>query len=748
MTPVPIAPATGTPVLAAMMPTLPPALSADSTGGAVFQAVKRRWLRAVLAGALAAALAAAAVWYLMPADYTAQALLHVASRPPRSFFAAHENSDDFANYQRTQAALVKSKLVLHAALREPAVAALDEVHQRSDPAGWLAKQLVVDTTLAPEILRVSLNGSNPEELPVIVNAVVQAYLREVADKDQVKVQTRIDQLQDNHRRHADILRRKRGLLGDLEQTLGVEDPQTLTLLWQAALQKLGEAEKEHLAAKLALKTTQLELDAERAKQKKPAAIVITEAAIDEYLKQDLGYQKLHATLSQLVDELEQTRSRASVAVHDDVLGGPRERVAAAQRALAARRREARPLAEAELRTRAVEESKANRARLEGLVLLRREQEQALADEVQKLQRDVQRRRAGFKQPEHPTADLDSQRDEVAQEENILKKIGDQLDGLKAEPVVPSRVTLLEPADVPDVPTLERKIKFTAAAGASAFALLFLGVTWREFRVRKVYAPDDVVRGLGMNLFGTLPALPLSARRAGAEARPGLHPSWQARMNEAVDAVRTQFLHAAFQDSLRVLLLTSATEGEGKTSLASHLAASLARAGRKTLLIDGDLRNPGAHQQFALPLSPGFSDVLRGEIQVEEAIRATPIARLWSLPAGHWDSEAVAGLTQERIRTTFTFLKDRYDFIVVDSSPVLPVADTLALAQVSDGVILSVMRDVSRLPLIYAAYQRLAALGVRMLGTVVIGTTDDVYGSVRTYSTPTVPVDALPNGSSR
>jgi capsular exopolysaccharide synthesis family protein len=178
------------------------------------------------------------------------------------------------------------------------------------------------------------------------------------------------------------------------------------------------------------------------------------------------------------------------------------------------------------------------------------------------------------------------------------------------------------------------------------------------------------------------------------------------------------------------MVTSAVGGEGKTSLASQLAASLARGWKKTLLIDGDLRNPAAHRLFNVPLDPGFSEVLRGDAEINQAIKATSVSRLWLLPAGHWDAHAVQALAQEQVRTTFYALKQGYDFIIVDSSPVLPVADTLLLGQHADGVLFSVMRDVSRLPALHAAQQRLQNLGVRTLGAVVIGEHSD--GAAEAY----------------
>lgn len=179
------------------------------------------------------------------------------------------------------------------------------------------------------------------------------------------------------------------------------------------------------------------------------------------------------------------------------------------------------------------------------------------------------------------------------------------------------------------------------------------------------------------------------------------------------------MHANRKENMRVVMVTDANSGEGKTTLASQLAASLSRAWKKVLLIDGDLRNPGCHTLFDVPHEPGLSEVLRNEVPAD-AVRGTPISRLWVLPAGNWDNHAIQSLSQEDVRKIIDQLKDSYDFIIFDSCPVLPVNDTLLLAQHMDGVIFSVLRNVSRTPEIQAAQGRMQPLNIRMLGSVLIG----------------------------
>jgi capsular exopolysaccharide synthesis family protein len=174
------------------------------------------------------------------------------------------------------------------------------------------------------------------------------------------------------------------------------------------------------------------------------------------------------------------------------------------------------------------------------------------------------------------------------------------------------------------------------------------------------------------------------------------------------------------DALRVVMVTSALAGEGKTSLCSHLALSLARAGFRTLLIDGDLRRPMLHRLLGTKLSPGLNEVLRGQAEPPDVLQRTRVDNLALIPAGEWDTQTIEALAQGRFADCLAGVRQQYDFIVVDSSPILPVVDPLLLGQHVDAAILSVLRDVSRLPSVYAAYERTAAFGIRVLGAVASG----------------------------
>ena len=321
----------------------------------------------------------------------------------------------------------------------------------------------------------------------------------------------------------------------------------------------------------------------------------------------------------------------------------------------------------------------------------------------------------------PTAPLTivNLQSKIANTEASVGDITKIINKMKAEVINP-RVSVSQFAAEPKNKDYTRQIKFAGAGGFSIFFLVLFGVAFLEFRTRKISGQDEVSHGLGLNVVGTLPPLPASVRRAGTDPAAPQNVLWQNQLNEAIDGIRTLLLHSSRTENLRVIMITSAAGGEGKTSLATQLAASLARAWRKTLLIDGDLRKPADHKVFNVPQEPGFSELLRNEVTANDAIKPTSLGRLWVMPAGHYDAHAVQALAQDNMRTLFEQLKQQYDFIIVDSCPVLPVADALLLGQHVDGVVFTILRDVSRVPAVHAAQQKISNLGIRTLGAVLIG----------------------------
>jgi capsular exopolysaccharide synthesis family protein len=191
------------------------------------------------------------------------------------------------------------------------------------------------------------------------------------------------------------------------------------------------------------------------------------------------------------------------------------------------------------------------------------------------------------------------------------------------------------------------------------------------------------------------------------------------MAESGDTIRTLIAQTG-REAPKVILVTSAVESEGKTTFAAQLAASLARADKRTLLLDGDLRHPGAHVALSLELRAGLPDLLRGELGNDEAVQPTSIDGLFAVTGGACDYAAISSLSRPDLARIIQGFRDSFDHVVIDAGNVLDVSDALLLGQQSDAVILSTMLDVSRVPQLNAAVERLRSVGVRLLGVIVHG----------------------------
>jgi capsular exopolysaccharide synthesis family protein len=231
--------------------------------------------------------------------------------------------------------------------------------------------------------------------------------------------------------------------------------------------------------------------------------------------------------------------------------------------------------------------------------------------------------------------------------------------------------------------------------------------------------------LGMRVIGTIPCFPsrASLKAGGAEQ----NQNWRFILNESVNSTRTMLLHTAKTQSMQVIMVTSAMQGEGKTSLSSQLATSMATAGLRTLILDCDLRNPSIHRLFDVALTPGCSEILCQEVDVSDAVQPTSVPNLWMIPAGQCSNRVISALAQGHpLETLFNRLRGQFDFIVVDCCPVLPVADALLVGQHVDGVVFSILQDISQLPKVIDASERLTQLNIPLLGAVVNGIKVDTH----------------------
>ena len=224
---------------------------------------------------------------------------------------------------------------------------------------------------------------------------------------------------------------------------------------------------------------------------------------------------------------------------------------------------------------------------------------------------------------------------------------------------------------------------------------------------RLRTPTEMNRVTGHRVIGEIPPLRvLRARPAFAVRDPDA--------GSAARTLRTNVLRLLRDKPARKIVVTSSGAGEGKTTVASLLAAALARIDTTVLLIDGDLRRPRILADFRLQTKGGFLRVLRGAGTLEEEVRGSGIIGLSVLPTLE-DAQAGDVLTT-RAEAVLEEAAQRYDMVIIDAPPLLGSDDAITLAAAADAVLLVVSTETPT-PVVGEATSTLDAIGVRVLGVV-------------------------------
>jgi polysaccharide biosynthesis transport protein len=702
--------------------------SSTPDAAALLKAFRRRWRLAIGLGVIGSVTVAALAWrFLPPNKYTVEALLSVEAEQPTLITPTKEFHSDPETDRRTQVALIKS-LVLSKVVVQPEVAKLKSIQQQSDAAEWLDSQLKGE--FKGKILSLSMSGDDPTEVTALVKAVTRTYLEEVANKEKLQRLDRNRSLVGHYEALEKKLESKRKLLRDLSAAVGSKDKQNLSVKQRLAVARQSNAEEQLLRVQSELKQAMVEIKVLQNREQSRSADAgepveppapMADADVEQAIQNDPDVQKFVEREQQLQAFID-NGSRVARNKSDPSIRNPKrelERIQKQHQAFVSHlRKDLRAHREGtspELRQKAVSSLTALQDQIEVLVGVERE----LQEEVGKYSGDTQKL-------DDQALEMESIRTEIQSAEQMARLIGGELEVLKIELQAPDRVRLIKEAKAPMALDSSKQIKMTGMAGGATFGALLLLITFWEFRAQRIGSLDEVTRWLGIKVVGTVPVKPRNISRALPDPTSSREQLWQHQLMESVDATRVMLAHTARAQSLRVLLVTSAVGGEGKTSLSSHIATSLARSGQRTLLIDCDLRRPMVHQLYDQPPAPGFCELVRGELSADDVIRPTSLLNLSVITAGVYDEHALSVLARPDSRALFDQLLEKFDFIVVDSAPVLPVADTLLLGQHVDAALFSILRDVSQIPKIHAARERMTALGVPILGAVLSGTNPDTH----------------------
>jgi capsular exopolysaccharide synthesis family protein len=670
---------------------------------------RRRWLLALFMGLLLGIPAALATWLIFPKQYEVQAMLQFHNMEQLRDDAGYGTLEAEKEWRETQLHLIRSQLLLTATLREPKVSNLSLIRREDEPINFLQKSISVFSPKDSDLVFIRMVGEDAREMVEIVKTLTTKYVTHAETAVGEERTRKITRLENTLKKNSDELSKLNQQKILLQQQSGARDSNAVTAQRQHFQDKHNQLRQELVKVKDRLWTAQNDVDLQQARNKLLDEEEYPEALLMAEIRNDPQLYDLRQRIADAEDMYNAAQSAAKNANDPAVIR--------AKRRLASYLQD-----EQELKSELM-----HAARIKLLwgpdggqekLMVAQNQVGKLEDQQASLETEIAATEESLKGLSNDSAELLNVETEIKLLQDSNGKTNAQLDRAYQDVGLP--VAVIEEADMPEGSTLMYRVILTSFLGILCFCVGVGGVVLLEYTKQRVSTLNDIgYGGLGIRVLGTVPNLARLSRQV-ASKNGEAAGAVSGILAESIDSVRTMLLSNKRADAPKVILVTSADEHEGKTTVASHLAASLARAGRRTLLVDGDLRKPAIHQLFDMPLSAGVCEVLRGEAEIDAVVHPAQVEGMWVMLAGQCDQQAIASLAKESAAALFRTLRADYEFVVIDSGPALAFADTMLMGSHADAAVMAILRDVSQIPKVYEARERLEAIGMQVLGGVVGG----------------------------
>ena len=280
----------------------------------------------------------------------------------------------------------------------------------------------------------------------------------------------------------------------------------------------------------------------------------------------------------------------------------------------------------------------------------------------------------------------------------------------------SLVSIVDPARVPDAPAKPKKMLnlllsvVVGLMGGVGVAFFF------EYLDPSIKSSEDVETQLGVPFLGHVANI---ASQNFGKNDGGLitlhHPT--SHHAEEFRTIATNILFSIPDNPGKSIIVTSALAEEGKTTMATNLAVVLAQIGKRVLLIDADMRRPSNHSLFGLERAPGLSDFLAQGVDLSAIVHQPALKKLFFIAAGTPPPNPSALLLSQKMADFITAMREKFDFVIIDSPPVIMMSDTPAMAPAVDGVVLVVKSGITPRPTVQRAIHQLVQIAATLTGVV-------------------------------
>jgi receptor protein-tyrosine kinase len=277
------------------------------------------------------------------------------------------------------------------------------------------------------------------------------------------------------------------------------------------------------------------------------------------------------------------------------------------------------------------------------------------------------------------------------------------------------LALLDESGMPTAPINARTTKNAMMKGAIlGLGVWFALVLLMALSKTTIHHEDMLRTYLSFECFGQIPQVKITAKdpcplMTQIRRRP--------EFSEAIRSLRMRVERSMDQDDKKVLLISSAIPGEGKSTISINLAISMAQRGKRVLLIDCDLRNPSVAKGLKIRSDCSLTDYLLGRMTLKELLRPTDIDNLYIIPGGSGDPKAADLLNQERGLGMIHAARNLFDFVILDTPPCSMLADTGEVAALADAGLLVVRQDFASRGQILDGVQRMGDADLPMIGWV-------------------------------
>ena len=707
------------------------------TAKLVARAIRRHWWQAALVWLVGSLGLMALAYIKVKPSYMAFAQVRVEQSEEKLFTQNSSNSNNSTEFKETQVKIITGPNVLEAALgANPNLLGLPRFVRSESPIDDMRSALVVGIVPKTNLIEIAMYADTAMEATMVVNAVVMAYEKQANDRSTEETRKKTERLREDQLRRTEEVAQKRKQISERVERTGMIDEKETREKNSITLEGYSRISEQLIGVRIAIveaEARQIQIQGEQAAAASagPAADAsAVDAEIEDTFHALPQVAEVRSQISQTQSKYKQLRRTISDP-SDPALMRLVQTSQAANADLNAMKAKLLPRIAAKIRKErpggvAIDPALAEAERT---VAMLKAKEGSLTEQLDRLK--VQRKTEGS-----DALGLEFERVDLRKAEEYLATLDKTLEQIQFEsknPYAKIRIEFLAKESSKQATNNRAKIMAVVPV-AMLFGVLSLMV-FLELNAGRVVDPDDVQTRVRVPVIGVVPPLP-QIRQQGALFSSRDEFRTQRQLDQFVQSL--DHLRVALTSSRapngrdrRCILITSAVGAEGKTTLAAQLAERCVNAGLLTLLIDGDLRNPTLSRMLDVPNVRGLINVLRGEVDTFDAISVVGGAGGFHfMPSGTPKVDPSRLLQGDKIGQVLAAARERYDLVIVDAPPVLPVPDALTMGRWTDGAVLAVRFDTSRFPLVEKANRRLASVGVPVIGAVVNGVpvVDAAYGS--------------------